>query len=81
MEGNPGRSSGQGAWRQEEKQWRQQAAAMKGAAYWLASPGLLSLLSYTTQNHLPRGGSPYSGLGLSTLINQENVPQTCPQTI
>ena len=35
----------------------------KGAAYWLASPALLSLLSYTTQYHLPRGGTTHSGLG------------------
>jgi hypothetical protein len=27
------------------------AEAIEGAAYWLASPGLLSLLSYRTQDH------------------------------
>jgi hypothetical protein len=29
------------------------AEAMEGAAYWLASPGLLSLLSYKTQDSSP----------------------------
>lgn len=39
-----------------------------------------SLLSYILQDHLPRGGPTHSGLGLSTsIINQENVPQSCPQ--
>jgi hypothetical protein len=33
-----------------ERWWR-------GAGYWLASHGLLSLFSYRTQNHQPRGGS------------------------
>jgi hypothetical protein len=38
-----------GTWRQElmQRPWR-------GAAYWLASPGLLSLLSYRTQDYQPR---------------------------
>jgi hypothetical protein len=40
-----------GTWRQElvQRLWR-------GAAYWLASPGLLSLLSYRTQDYQPRDG-------------------------
>ena len=38
------------------------AEAMEGAAYWLASPGLLSLLSYRTQDPQPRDGT-QSGLG------------------
>ena len=29
------------------------------AACWLALYGFLSLLSYRTQNHLPKGGTPY----------------------
>ena len=38
------------------------------------------LLPYTTQAHLPRNGSVHSGLGPPTSIsNQENVSQTCPQ--
>jgi hypothetical protein len=38
-----------GTWRQEllQRPWR-------GAAYWLAFPGLLSLLFYRTQDHQPR---------------------------
>ena len=34
-----------------------------GAAHWLALHGLLSLLSYRTQNHQPRDGTAHSGLG------------------
>lgn len=30
----------------------------RSAAYWLAPRGLLSLLAYRTQDHLPRGPSP-----------------------
>jgi hypothetical protein len=29
--------------------------------YWLSSPGLLSLLSYTTQDYQPRDGTTHSG--------------------
>lgn len=36
------------------------AEAMEGdAAYWLASHGFLSLLSYSTQDHQPRDGTMY----------------------
>lgn len=36
----------------------------------------LSLLSYITQNHLPRVGTAHIGLGpLTSVINQENTPQ------
>ena len=31
------------------------------ATYWLASPGLLSLLSYRTQEYQPRDGTTHSG--------------------
>ena len=46
-------------WRQELKQrpWR-------GAAYWLAPHGLLSLLSYRPQDHQPRYDTIHSRLGL-----------------
>jgi hypothetical protein len=30
--------------------------------YWLASPGLLSLLSYRIQDYQPRDGTAYNGL-------------------
>ena len=52
-----------GTWRQEQKQgpWR-------NIAYWLASHGLLSLFSYTPQDHLTRGDTTHSGLVLSTSI-------------
>jgi hypothetical protein len=41
-----------GTWGQElmQRPWR-------GAAYWLASPGLFSLLSYRTQDYQPRDGT------------------------
>ena len=38
------------------------AEAMEGCSYWLASPGLLSLLSYRTQNYQPRVGTTHKGL-------------------
>jgi hypothetical protein len=49
-----------GTWRQELRQ-----RPWKGAAYWLALHGLLSLLSNRIQNHQPRdNGTTHSGLGL-----------------
>ena len=52
------------------------------AACWLAPHGLLSLLCYTTQDHLTWTATASSELDLLTpLINQENVPQTCLQAI
>jgi hypothetical protein len=47
-----------GTWRQElmQRPWRD-------TAYWLASPGLLSLLSYRTQDCQPRDGTIHNGLG------------------
>ena len=48
---------------------------MEDAAYKCALHGLLNLLSYTAQDHLPRGGTAYSGLRpQTTIINQENAP-------
>jgi hypothetical protein len=45
-----------GTWRQEliQRPWRD-------VAYWLASPGLLSLLYYRTENQQPRDGNTYNG--------------------
>ena len=56
-------SSRTGIWKQELMQtpWR-------GAANWLASPDLLSLLSYRTQDHQPRDGTTHYGLGPLLLI-------------
>ena len=53
-----------GTWRQElmQKPWR-------GAAYWLALHGLLSLLSYRTQDHQPRDGPTHNGLGPPPVTN------------
>jgi hypothetical protein len=39
------------------------AEAMEGAAYWLALCGLLSPLSYSTQDHQPSQCTPCSDLG------------------
>jgi hypothetical protein len=46
----------EGTWRQElmQRPWRD-------AVYWLAFPGLLSLLSYRTQDHQPRDGTTHNG--------------------
>jgi hypothetical protein len=45
-----------------------EAQRWRGAAYWLAPHGLLSLLSYRTQDHLLRDGPTDNGLGLPTSI-------------
>jgi hypothetical protein len=37
------------------------AEAMEGFLYWLASPGLLSLLSYRTEDYQPRNGPTHKG--------------------
>ena len=47
------------------------AEAMEGAAYWLAPPGLLSLLFYRTQDHQLRSGTMHNGLGPPTSITSE----------
>ena len=45
------------------------------AVYWLIPYGLLSLLSYTIQDHVSRGTTTHSGLGPHTsIINQEKWP-------
>ena len=56
--------------RQELKQGRTLEAGAGtevkvGEAYCLASPGLLSLLSYRTQDHQPRHCTTHSGLSLT----------------
>ena len=45
-----------GTWRQElmQRPWRD-------VPYWLASPGLLSLLSYRTQDYQPRDDTTHNG--------------------
>ena len=56
------------------------AEAVEGAAYWLASHGLLSLLSYRTQGHQPRVETTQNGLGLPpSITNYENALQACLQ--
>ena len=47
---------------------RTDAEAMESAAYWLAFLGLLSLLSYRTQDYQARDGNTHSGLGPPSLI-------------
>jgi hypothetical protein len=54
----------------ELKQVRKQELIQKpwrDVTYWLASPGLLSLLSYRTQDYHPRDGTTHNGLGPPTL--------------
>lgn len=49
-------------------------------SYWLALRSLLSLLSYATQDHQPRGW--HSGLGLAISINnQENTHRLASRPI
>lgn len=55
----------------ELKQVRKQELMQRtwrDVSYWLASPDLLSLLSYRTQDHQPRDGSAHNGLDPPTLI-------------
>jgi hypothetical protein len=53
-EGSQDRNSSMaGTWRQELMQ-----RPRRDAAYWLAHHDLLSLLSYRTQDHQPRSGTP-----------------------
>jgi hypothetical protein len=64
IKGSQGRNShGAGTWRQElmQKLW-------VDVTYWLASPGLLSLLSYRTHDYQPRDGTTHNGLGPPALI-------------
>ena len=49
----------------ELKQVRKQELMQRpwrGVTYWLASPSLLSLLSYRTQDHQPRDGITHNSL-------------------
>lgn len=49
-------------------------------AYWLAPHGLLSPLSYSTQDYQLRGDPTQSDLdSITSIINQENKPRACPQ--
>ena len=56
------------------------AEAMEGC-YWLASPGLLSLLSYRTQVYQPRNGSTHNGLGQGWLHPQWAGSRMAPPTM
>lgn len=48
----------------------------RDAAHWLAHHGLLSLLSYRTKDHQPRGGTTHNRLGsLPSITNEENALQ------
>ena len=63
-EGSQDRNSNRaGTWRQElmQRPWRI-------AVYWVASHGLLSLLSYRTQDHQPRDGTTHNGSDPPSLI-------------
>ena len=43
----------------------------KSVAYWLVPYGLLRLLSYRTQEHLPRGGPTSNGMDPPTTITKK----------
>jgi hypothetical protein len=52
-----------------------EAETWRSAAYWIIPSGLLNLLFYTLQEHLPRAVASYIGLDPQTsIINQENAP-------
>jgi hypothetical protein len=58
MEDRTGTQNRAGTWRAQELMQR----PWRGAAYWLASHGLLNLLLYRTQDHQPSDGPTHSGL-------------------
>ena len=47
----------------EKPEGRDDADAMVGVAYWLASSGFFSLFSYRARDYQPRGGTTHSGVG------------------
>ena len=61
----------EGTWRQELKQrpWR-------SAAYWLAPPGLLSLLSYTPWDHPAMEGTTHNGQ--DHVVHTNHQVRMCP---
>lgn len=55
-----------------------QELMQRNVAYWFVHHPWLSLLSYTTEDFLPRVGTSYSGMDPSTPItNQQTVPEVC----
>jgi hypothetical protein len=56
-----------------QKPWRR-------AAQWAAHQGWFCLLSYNTQEYLLRGDTAHHGLDSRvSIINEENVVQTCSE--
>jgi hypothetical protein len=64
IEGSQDRNSHREGTRRQDLMQR----SWKGTAYWLVFPGLLSVLSYRTQDYQPRDGTTHNGLGPSSLI-------------
>jgi hypothetical protein len=65
-----------GAWRQKLKQNH------RGTLFTGLFSVACSLLSCNTQDHLPKVGTPHSGLSPPTLATyQESAPQTCLQAV
>ena len=72
MTGSQGKSL-----RQEAGGRNSEAKTMEECCLLPCFPGLLSLLSYTTQDHLPRGGAAHNGLSPPiSITNQEVSPQS-----
>lgn len=54
-----------------------EAKAMEESSYYLVPRGLLSLLSHTTKNHVPRVGTAPNGLAsITSIINHQS--RKCP---
>ena len=53
----------------------------RNVAYWLALCGLFNLLSYVTQDHLPRGSITHIEPNGPSHVNEDNAPQTWIQAV
>lgn len=78
IKGNWGKNSKQArTWRHELLQM-----SLKSVAYWIAPCGLQGLLSYSNQDHQPRGGTtPSSITNLENNLKLANIPVFSPNII
>lgn len=60
--------------------WREAKVGVEAVAIHCLAYGFLSLLYYTTQDHMPRDSPTHGGFGPPmSITSQENVPHTWPQ--